>query len=78
MHRPGIARVSGHRVILDGTTIEEVQKVHRETLILVVDRANELIEEYEAKKRRQAEVEAAKVARHRELVRELGSKISFD
>jgi hypothetical protein len=36
MHRPGIARVAGDRIILDGTTIEEVEKFHFETLQLVV------------------------------------------
>ena len=28
MHRPGIARVEGDRIVLDGTTIEEVEKYH--------------------------------------------------
>jgi TIR domain len=78
MHRPGIARVSGDRVILDGTTIEEVQNVHRETLVLVVNRVNELIEEYEAKKQRQAEAEAAKLAKHRNQVNQMGRKIRFE
>jgi hypothetical protein len=36
MHRPGIARVVGDRIILDGTTIEEVEQFHLETLQLVV------------------------------------------
>ena len=78
MHRPGIGRVSGDRVILDGTTIEEVQNVHRETLILVVDRVNELVAEYEAKKRRQEEAEAARLANHTKQVNDLGKKIRFD
>lgn len=78
MHRPGIGRVSGDRVILDGTTIEEVQNVHRETLILVVDRVNELVAEYEAKKRRQEEADAAKLANHKKQVSDLGRKIRFD
>ena len=54
-----------HRVILDGITIKEVKDVHRETLLVVVDRANELTAEYEAKKQRRAEAEAAKVASHK-------------
>jgi len=40
MHRPGIASVYGDKIILDGTTIEEVRDYHRETLILCVDEAN--------------------------------------
>src|SRR5208282_1107201 len=42
MHRPGIARVEGDRIILDGTTIEEVERYHLKTLKLAVERANEL------------------------------------
>jgi hypothetical protein len=67
-----------HRVILDGTTIKEVQDVHRETLLVVVDRVEELIAEYKAKKQRRAEAEAAKVASHKEEVLDITSKISFD
>ncbi len=78
MHRSGIARVSGDRVILDGTTIKEVQDVHRETLILVVDKVNELIAEYETKKQRKAEAEADQVAKHKENLQKIGSNISFD
>lgn len=33
-HRPGIASTHGNQVILDGTTIEEVEKYHKETLKL--------------------------------------------
>jgi hypothetical protein len=43
MHRPGIAYVLGDRIILDGTTVEEIEKYHRETLRLVVDRVNGLV-----------------------------------
>src|ERR1700739_1747494 len=46
MHRPGIARVEGDRVILDGTTIEEVERYHLKTLKLAVERANELNAEW--------------------------------
>jgi len=42
MHRPGIARVSGDKVYLDGTTIEEVQKYHRDTLVLALEETNRL------------------------------------
>jgi len=40
MHRPGIARVVGSRIILDGTTIEEVERYHLATLKLAVDATN--------------------------------------
>ena len=37
MHRPGIASVYGNKIVLDGTTMEEVRDYHRETLLLCVD-----------------------------------------
>ena len=43
MHRPGIVRVEGDKVILDGTTIEEVERYHRDTLDLALDAANRSI-----------------------------------
>ena len=38
MHRPGIASVSGDRIILDGTTVEELERYHaaRDKLGLVL------------------------------------------
>ncbi len=53
MHRPGIARVHGDRIILDGTTIEEVQRYHRETLVLCVQETNRIIAEHEVKVRQE-------------------------
>jgi hypothetical protein len=40
MHRPGIASVSQSRVILNGTTLDEIEQYHRATLVLVVDETN--------------------------------------
>lgn len=40
MHRPGIVSTYGNQVILDGTTIEEVEKYHKDTLKLAVEVAN--------------------------------------
>lgn len=40
MHRFGKARVVGDKIILDGTTIEEVKNYHRDTLIMCVEDAN--------------------------------------
>jgi hypothetical protein len=77
MHRPGIAHLSGDRIILDGTTIEEVRDVHRETLILCVDKANEIIQEHEAKKQRVQEAEAKRKADHQSNVRDISNQIDF-
>jgi len=45
MHRPGIASVQGDRVVLDGTTVEEIDRYHRETLILAGKEANQGFQE---------------------------------
>lgn len=77
-HRPGIARVQGDRIILTRTTIEEVQKVHRDTLKLVVDTVNDAITEV-VKKRRDAErAKAEQNAQHRENIRRKADDIKFD
>lgn len=78
MHRPGIARVEGSTVVLDGTTVEEVEKYHRKTLILAVNETNRIIEEHEAKKRREAERKAAELRKHEDSVRDAAKRISFD
>ena len=43
MHRPGIASINNATVILAGTTIDEIKKYHRETLLLAADEANRQI-----------------------------------
>ena len=75
---PGIASVVGDRVILDGTTIEEVEKCHASTLSLVVERVNAdtaIIEERE-RSRRDAEDVGRK--EHEERVREVSERIRFE
>jgi hypothetical protein len=49
MHRPGIARVAGNKIILDGTTVEEVKAYHRATLLLSVEQANKKETQYLAR-----------------------------
>jgi hypothetical protein len=78
MHRPGIARVSGDRIVLDGTTIEEVQQYHRDTLILCVDETNRIIEEHNEQTRRAEEERRRRSEEHKSRVRDLSDKIRFD
>jgi len=40
MHRPGIASVDGATITLDGTTIDEVERYHRDTLQLAIAATN--------------------------------------
>jgi len=78
MHRPGIARVSGATVTLDGTTIEEVERYHRDTLQLVVAETNRQYREWRQKQdQRRAREQAAK-EQHRAQVDDVSKRISFD
>lgn len=78
MHRPGIARVSGDKIILDGTTIEEVERYHRDTLKLAVEAANnaERRRIEEDNKRRQAERQQAE--QHRANLEDAAGRLRFD
>ena len=53
-HRPEIARVDGDKIVLSGTTIEEV---HRDTLVLALKAANQQMEVVEAEMTAQAQRE---------------------
>lgn len=78
MHRPGIARVQGNKVILDGTTIEEVQKYHKKTLLAAVEKANEqekkILEEEEQQRQRERE----RQDKLRNELNDMADMISFD
>jgi hypothetical protein len=78
MHRPGIARVEGDRVVLDGTTIEEVQRFHLETLKLAVAEANKMMFEQEKNSERRASAEEQRKLRHREHVSEVAKQLKFN
>ena len=77
MHRPGILTVHGDRLILDGTTIDEVRDVHATTLRAVIDRVNQLADE----ERSRAKAEAARLAdakqAHENHVDEVAAEIAF-
>ncbi len=77
-HRPRIARVVGDRIILDGTTIEDVKSTHKETLELCVSEANKQ-EAIELKRRKEKkEVEREREASWRKDIEEKAKDIKFD
>ena len=78
MHRPGIARVRGDKIILNGTTIDEVKKYHRSTLLLCVDVANDKEKEYREKKRNEEEKRRQQIEAHQREVEDGVKDISFD
>ena len=78
MHRPGIANVRGDKIILDGTTIDEVKKYHRNTLVLCVNVANDKEREYRERKRNEEERRRQQVEAHQREVENGAKDISFD
>src|SRR5580692_10891475 len=77
-HRPGIASVVGRKIILDGTTVEEVESHHRETLIAAVSQANLQTEQAQlAATQRRVEVERRETE-HRKQVADAAAKVKFD
>jgi hypothetical protein len=78
MHRPGIASVSGDTVILDGTTMEELERYHVETLRHVVEKVNADVAEHERQERARAEREAKARRQHEQAVKEISSRLEFE
>jgi len=78
MHRPGIASVSGDRIILDGTTMDEVERYHAATLRVVIPEVNAQAAAQEAAECVQRERTEAEQRAHDEAVRETAKRISFE
>lgn len=78
MHRPGIASVSGDRIILDGTTMEEVERYHAATLRRVIPEVNKRVADQEAAERAKRERAEDDRRAHDESVREAAKRIKFD
>ena len=77
-HRPGIASVVGRKIVLDETTVEEVESHHKETLVAAVSQANIQVEQAQhAFDQRRAEVERRE-AEHRKQVADAAAKVKFD
>ena len=77
MHRFGIARVIGRNIELVGTTIEEVEQYHRQTLELVVSITNQQFNErIERVAREKAEKESRKQA-HEQNVRDVAERMNW-
>ena len=77
MHRPGIASVVGSKIILNGTTIDEVKKYHRDTLMLCVEEANKQEAAIKEKERKLKEQEEQRKQQHYQHVAELADEITF-
>lgn len=78
MHRPGIARVYGSKIILEGTTMDELKKYHRETLLLCVEETNKREKEILDREHRKQEIRRQEMEAHQKNVKEQSEDISFD
>ena len=77
MHRPGIASVIGDRIVLSGTTVEEVERYHRATLVLCVDVANQADLEHSVRSRAQAEQRQRNLDSHRAKLEAVATTLRF-
>lgn len=78
MHRPGIATVHGATVTLNGTTIEEVARYHRDTLQLAATVANQRYREWRQAQEQLRQQEQIRREGHRRRVEEASRKIKFN
>lgn len=78
MHRPDIARIDGDKIILDGTTIEEVEKYHLETLKLAIKQANQAIVREMAHREHLEAAAEERYRRHREHVESVAKRLKLD
>ena len=78
MHRPRIASVIGSRVILDGTSLEEIRDYHRETLNLAVRLANDREASAIGADAAAQQQELERRRRHDEDVKRLADDITFN
>ncbi len=78
MHRPGIASVSGNKIFLNGTTMEEVEKTHKATLDLVIKTTNERFDILLEEERINAIKEQQAFNEHRRNIADISKRLNFD
>lgn len=78
MHRPGILRVYGDTIVLDGTTVDEVADYHAKTLRIVIERANQLAAELRSREAAAQKRKDEQQRAHNEHVAEVAKKIDFE
>lgn len=78
VHRPGIARVHDDRIILEGTTMDEVERYHAKTLKLALQKTNKEAAAEEERQRQLAEQKRKSKLEHRNSVGEILKRLKFD
>lgn len=77
-HRPGICQVSGDTIWLNGTTLDEVEKTHKATLLLALEETNTRYGEYAIKQAAEEMKQREAAEDHRRHVSEQTRRIKFD
>jgi TIR domain len=77
-HRPGIATVYGRKVSLNGTTIDEVEQVHRKTLILALNETNKQMRQIMESRRSEHLQKESRANQHRENIKNVSDRLKFD
>lgn len=78
MHRPGIAKVHDATVTLEGTTIDEVERYHRDTLQLAVAETNRRYRELRREQDQRRARQDALREEHRKRIEDASKRIKFD
>lgn len=78
IHRPGICRVSGDTVVLDGTTMDELERYHLKTLKLALDVTNERYAEHVRSMNEQERRKREERERHGREVDDIAGRLRFD
>ncbi|HPI21172.1 MAG TPA: hypothetical protein PKY56_12465, partial [Candidatus Kapabacteria bacterium] len=76
-HRPGIGFVSGNKIILEKTKIEEVKEIHKNTLKLVVETVNKQYTEIKLKEKIKKEKEEQERIRQHQKIMNIANDIKF-
>lgn len=78
MHRPGIGSVQGDTIVLNGTTMDELEKYHVETLRHVIEKVNRDVSEVEVRQRNAAERQQKLDDAHRFDIDEISERLDFE
>lgn len=78
MHRSNIAHIIGDELILDGTSIDEIEDYHLETLKIVLQDTNKTIADMEATKKQQLIQERESQKRHQDHLKDVAHRLDFD
>ena len=77
-HRPRIASVIGKEILLNGTTIDEVESTHKKTLELCVKEANRMHKSLLIEREHKKSIQDRKYDEHNKKVDEVNKRIEFD